>query len=29
MIPLLFALFFAPQEKPPEKATLSGAVVTP
>ena len=27
MIPLLLALWFAPQEKPPEKATLSGTVV--
>lgn len=27
MIPLLLALWFTPQEKPPEKATLSGTVV--
>lgn len=27
MIPLLLALFFVPQDKPPEKATLSGVVV--
>src|SRR5688572_33488177 len=27
MIPLLLALFWAPQEKPPEKAKLSGTVI--